>query len=43
MVDCYNLTHVILLRLSHEGCTLVVLELAHMVVKSHIIVKVMSS
>ena len=26
------LTNVILLRLSHEGCTLVVLELMHMVV-----------
>ena len=25
MVDCYNLTHVILPRLSCEGCTLVVL------------------
>ena len=27
------LTHVILPRLSHEDCTLVVLELTHMVVK----------
>ena len=33
MVDCYNLTHVIVPRLPGEGCTLFVLELTRMVVK----------
>ena len=38
MIDSYNFTHVILSRLSSEGCILVVLELTHIWSSSDVIV-----